>query len=278
MEHCIVYCSPAGTTRKVALSIGSRLQEMGREAVFFDLASHSPESIIQASFGFSGFRCLWLGTPVYAQHAVPPVQQFLQSLPLEMESCVAVPWVTWGAVSSGVALLEMGGQLVQKGCFLAGAGKIVAEHSSMWRSERPLGQGRPDEEDLAHVRGLVDRVLSKLDSTQWQSLSLDVLDYQPEWLKDKAAQMSIAELKKVHPGYSLDEASCTQCGICEQECPAGAIRLDPYPRRDESCFLCNNCARLCPEGAINIDLAPIEQRVQEMAQANPEAKETKIWA
>ncbi|MFO8032502.1 MAG: 4Fe-4S binding protein [Desulfohalobiaceae bacterium] len=278
MEHCIVYCSPAGTTRKVAQSIGSRLQEMGREAVLFDLASNSPESIMQVFSGFSGLRCLWLGTPVYAQHAVPLVQQFLQSLPLATGNCAAVPWVTWGAVSSGLALLEMGDQLVQKGYVLAGAGKVVAEHSSMWRLERPLGQGRPDEEDLAQVRGLVDRVLSKMDSKQWQPLSLDVLDYQPEWLKDKAAQMSIEELKKIHPGYSLDEASCTQCGICEQECPAGAIRLDPYPQRDESCFLCNNCARLCPEGAIHIDLAPIEQRIQEMAQANPEAKETKIWA
>jgi NAD-dependent dihydropyrimidine dehydrogenase PreA subunit len=89
--------------------------------------------------------------------------------------------------------------------------------------------------------------------------------------------MSIERLKGFHPGYTLDEERCTQCGICEQECPVGAITLDPYPVRDESCFLCNNCARFCPEDAMHIDTEPIEKRVREMAQKIPEAKETEIF-
>ena len=277
MEHCIVYCSPAGSTRKVSETIEARLRESGHSVALFDLARTAPGDVPDFFSGYSGSLCLWVGTPVYAQHPVPPVLQFLEHLPEASGERAAVPFVTWGAVSSGVALPEMADTLQAKGYSLAGAAKVVAEHSSMWRSENPLGEGRPGEGDLTEVRKLADSVVQKLDSAQWQPLSRRQLDYQPEWLKKEAAAMSLEKLKGFHPGYSLDEESCTQCGICEQECPAGAIKLNPYPRRDDSCFLCNNCARFCPEGAMHIDTEPIEKRVREMAQQNPEPKETAIF-
>ncbi|MEF8824584.1 MAG: 4Fe-4S binding protein [Desulfohalobiaceae bacterium] len=276
-EHGIVYCSPAGTTRKVARAIEEALRKAGRRAALFDLARIGPAEIREYFLGYGGPRCLWVGSPVYAQHPVPPVLDFLDQLPEASEKRVAVPFVTFGAVSSGVALPEMADKLAAKGYSAAGAVKVVAEHSSMWRSEKPLGQNRPAEEDLAQVRVVADRVLHKLDSGQWEPLSQQRLDYQPQWLKEEAAAMSIERVKGFHPGYTLNESRCTQCGICEQECPAGAIRLDPYPVRDESCFLCNNCARLCPEEAMLIDTEPIEKRVREMAQQTPEAKETEIF-
>jgi ferredoxin len=277
MEHCIVYCSPAGSTRKVSKAIEARLRGSGQSVALFDLARNAPRQVLDSFFGSSGPHCLWLGTPVYAQHPVPPVLQFLESLPEANGERAAVPFVTWGAVSSGVALPEMADTLLTKGYSLAGAAKVVAEHSSMWRSENPLGEGRPGEEDLTEVRRLADSVLQKLDSGQWQPIPRRQLDYQPEWLKERAATMNVERLKEFHPGYTLDESRCTQCGICEQECPAGAIRLDPYPIRDESCFLCNNCARFCPEEAMHIDTAPIEKHVREMAQQIPEAKETALF-
>ncbi|MCF8029585.1 MAG: 4Fe-4S binding protein [Desulfohalobiaceae bacterium] len=276
-EHCIVYCSPAGSMRKVSEAVEARLRESGQSVALFDLARTAPRDVPHFFSGYSGARCLWVGTPVYAQHPVPPVLQFLEHLPEASGQGAAVPFVTWGAVSSGVALPEMTDTLLAKGYSLPGAAKVVAEHSSMWRSESPLGEGRPGEGDLAEVRKLADSVLQKLDSGEWQPLPRRQLDYQPEWLKERAAAMNIERLKEFHPGYTLEESLCTQCGICEQECPAGAIKLDPYPRRDDSCFLCNNCARFCPEGAMHIDTSSIEKRVREMAQQNPEPKETAIF-
>lgn len=276
-EHGIVYCSPAGTTRKVARAIEEALRKAGRTAALFDLARIGPEEIREHFLGYGGPRCMWVGSPVYAQHPVPPVLDFLENLPAASGERAAVPFVTFGAVSSGVALPEMAGKLAEKGYSPAGAAKVVAEHSSMWRSENPLGENRPAEGDLTQVRELADRMLRRLDSGQWEPLSGQHLDYQPEWLKERAAEMSIERLKGFHPGYILNESLCTQCGVCEQECPAGAIGLDPYPVRDESCFLCNNCARFCPEEAMLIDTEPIEKRVREMAKENPEPKETEIF-
>jgi len=277
ITHCIVYSSPAGTTRKVAQELETELKEQKRSVVSFDLARVGSQDIRDSFPGAGEPLCLWVGSPVYAQHPVPPVLEFLEGLSWTSGERAAVPFVTWGAVSSGVALPEMADRLAEKGYSILGAAKVVAEHSSMWRSASPLGEDRPAGDDLALMRELADTVLRKLDSERWRSLSPERLDYQPQWLKEEAAAMSIERLKGFHPGYSLDEASCTQCGICEQECPAGAIRLDPYPVREESCFLCNNCARFCPEGAMRIDMAPIEERIRSMAQKNPEAKETEIF-
>ncbi len=49
----------------------------------------------------------------------------------------------------------------------------------------------------------------------------------------------------------VDEALCTECGICEKGCPYSAIRLDPRPVFDmKKCYGCWSCYNHCPEKAI----------------------------
>jgi len=49
----------------------------------------------------------------------------------------------------------------------------------------------------------------------------------------------------------VDEALCTECGICEEGCPYGAIHLDPKPVFSMSkCYGCWSCYNHCPEQAI----------------------------
>ena len=79
------------------------------------------------------------------------------------------------------------------------------------------------------------------------------------------------------PPLKLIEEKCTQCGICEKECPADAIKLDPYPRFGDECFMCYNCYRLCEEGAIACDLLPVEKMLKEKAAQNPERPLTQVF-
>ena len=49
----------------------------------------------------------------------------------------------------------------------------------------------------------------------------------------------------------VDEALCTECGICEKGCPYGAIHLDPKPVFNmHKCHGCWSCYNHCPEQAI----------------------------
>lgn len=277
-KHVIVFCSPAGSTKKVAKKIELSLYEQGVTTSVLELFGVDWEKEVkEILLENSHLQCLWIGSPVYAQHIVPPVSEFLSWLPQAKNNVLAVPFVTWGAVSSGVALYETGAQLIEKGYLLAGAVKVLAEHSSMWKSEHPFGEGRPNEQDLEKIDEIVNIILKKIQAKDFSNLNLDILDYQPDWIKDFANKISIQKLKEVHPGYVLNQEKCNQCGVCAENCPAGAITLNPYPDLGENCFLCNNCARFCPEEAMTIDLSSIEERIQELAAKTNERKETEIF-
>lgn len=277
MRHIIAYSSPAGSTRHVAEVIGQRLRQMECTVLKCDLARKDDlEAISKTFIEDEKSLCLWVGSPVYVDHAVPPVEAFLRGLP-SRKGGYAVPFVTWGGVSSGVALLEMGQMLEEKGFLLLGAAKVVATHSSMWQCEQPLGMGHPDENDDAAVKSLVDQVLAKLAGEQRSPISLSVLDYLPPERKSAAQGKNIGMAKKMHPEFGVDASLCTQCGICAENCPAHAISLDPYPRFGNDCFACWSCARICPESAIILDLSSSDEHLRNMARQNHEKPPTQIF-
>ena len=49
------------------------------------------------------------------------------------------------------------------------------------------------------------------------------------------------------------EEKCTKCRMCEEHCPVGAIKLDPYPVvHPEKCISCFCCMELCPQSALDV--------------------------
>ena len=103
MAHYVAYLSPTGRTRQVAVAVegalrgrGSEVQtlDLGREGRGFDPAEWLPAT--------GGPVCVWVGSPVYAQHPLPQVLRFIEGLPV-IPRGHAVPFVTWGTVSSGLS-------------------------------------------------------------------------------------------------------------------------------------------------------------------------------
>jgi ferredoxin len=78
---------------------------------------------------------------------------------------------------------------------------------------------------------------------------------------------------------TVDEKKCTQCGVCVEECPVGAVLLEPFPVFEDTCFDCFNCVRLCPEDAIDTPLTAeaIEQRIGQMKKKFGEKPETRVF-
>lgn len=251
----IVYSSPAGSTRHVAGVITERLKEKSIAVHQLDLGIVRDVSRFIEKIQAAGEdACLFVGSPVYRDMAVPPVMAFLDKLPTTA-GVSAVPFVTWGGANSGMALWQMGQVLENKGFTLVGAAKVLGVHSMMWPSESPVGQGHPDADDDRQVNQLVEKVLERLEKTAVDPLSLKVLEYQTEAvgadIKKKLGQPWTIIPK------TIDEDLCTQCAICKQICPVGAVTLDPGPVFDENCFDCFNCIRECPEDAI-VPAVPLE--------------------
>lgn len=273
IAHRLVYFSPAGTTRQVAEAIGAFLRARGQAVSLLDLArvQNPAASFVSDSQPF----CLWLGSPVYCNHAVPLVEDFVRSLP--PANGFAVPFVTWGGVTSGLALAEMAACLTERGFAVLGAAKVMAEHSSLWQSSQPLAGGRPDAGDLIRMEELVESVLAKIAHGGTEILPADRLDYLPPVLKAQSAAKSLAGIKAMQPPHAADKNICTRCGECAQICPVAAIRLEPFPGIDDSCILCQQCTRHCPVGAYPYDGAAVETRLLAMAKQSTEAKETGIF-
>lgn len=277
MKHRIVYCSPNGSTRHVAEVISLGLTALGGECELFDLGRQSDRAKLGAEPRHAGAPvCLWIGSPVYVDHCIPPIEAFIADLPKPSEG-YAVPFVTWGGVNSGVALYEMGQTLTEQGYTLLGGAKVLAVHSSLWQAEQPLGAGHPDLEDDESVRKLVQQVHEKLTAATRAPMPLQILDYQPPAIKTEAQGKSIALLKQMNPELAAGTDKCVQCGECEANCPAGAIMLDPYPSFGAACFLCLKCIRDCPEQAIPFDADSMEARIRTMAATIKETPLTQIF-
>jgi ferredoxin/flavodoxin len=248
MKIIIVYCSPAGSTRQIAEVIEKGFSQRKTKVEMFDLSKNHDRSEASEVIKATDQKvCLCIGSPVYRDVAIPPVMNFINSLS-ELEGSYAVPFVTWGQACSGMALWQMGDALMKKGFHIVGAAKVVALHSMMWLVDDPAGQGHPDDTDRRKIEALVEKLHSRFDSDDVPVLSLDALDYQPP---ERAAEIK----NKINTPWhiipkSVDTEACTQCGICEQECPVDAVALTPYPEFDKNCIDCFNCIRLCPENAI----------------------------
>ena len=263
MKIIIAYCSPAGSTRQVAKILEKGLSQSKTKPVMLDLAKGHDRSAALEVINTSGQKvCLFIGSPVYRDMAIPPVMNFIKELP-QLEGNYAVPFATWGQACSGLALWQMGDALMKKGLQIAGAAKVVALHSMMWPADDPAGKGHPDKSDKGSIAEMAATLQARFDSGDIPVLALEALDYQPrkraEEIKNKINAPWFIITKEV------DSEACTQCGICEEECPVDAVILDPYPEFDQNCFDCFNCIRLCPEDAIasTISMVDIMDHIRE---------------
>lgn len=276
MKHCIVYFSPAGSTRLVAETLHRRLTEHGQEVVLIDLRPKN-RAVAEQDDVADEPCCLWIGSPVYCDHAVPLVTDFIRGLPFASSCNYAVPFVTWGGVTSGLSLLEMAMQLQEKNFLPLGAVKILAVHSSMWAAPQPLAFGHPDQKDLRQVEQLVDEVLSKLAREEVLPLDVQRLDYLSPPLRADAASKSLQAAKAAMPPLTVNAKRCQQCGECAEQCPVAAIILDPLPTITDACLLCLQCVRFCPHEAFVFDNAAVAARISAMAANSDEEKKTTIF-
>ncbi|MFH1122452.1 MAG: EFR1 family ferrodoxin [Pseudomonadota bacterium] len=273
----IVFFSPSGSTQHVADVIENKIRSLEIPVTTIDLAREEDiPFILPQLLDAKDNICIFIGSPVYASHPLPPVMDFIASLPKAGKG-FSVPFVTWGGVSSGIALYRMGKALQEKGYALLGAAKVLAKHSIMWSCEAPLGENHPDADDDRLVEELVERVNRKLKNENETPLPLSALAYQDREVHAEVEGRSFESIIKTFPARQIHEARCNHCGICRDQCPVQAISLDPYPKFGPSCVQCLNCVRLCPEKAITTDLGPRIERIRAKAELYKERPFTGIF-
>jgi ferredoxin/flavodoxin len=275
----IVYFSPAGSTRRVAAVIEKKFVALGTEVSAFDLAGCSGDVATEISQQMAASKeksCLFIGSPVYVSHVVPPVMEFIAGL-TENSHSFAVPFVTWGGACSGIALYETGKELLSKGFTVLGAAKILAVHSLMWTLENPLGNRHPDAGDDRMVEELVNFVNRELHQDNPKGIKLSDLAYQTEEHHTEMEIVSLEDAKEHMPRRTIDTELCNQCRVCAEVCPTDAVGFTPYPVFGDSCVFCFTCMKKCPEQAINADFSEVWQRIKDRAELFSEQPYSQIF-
>jgi len=275
-QHQIVYMSPNGSTRTVAEALAQGSSLDGSAVTLTDLADAGARTQTLDSIQEEGPACLFIGSPVYFSRTVPPVMAFIEALP-PSNGAWAVPFVTYGEASSGIALWQMASALQNKGYRIVGAAKVLAVHSLMWESRNPVGEGHPNEAELAEIRDFAATLDGLRAVGSSEVLDLGALDYHRAELSLQF-RSALGDPFPIMP-KAVDEEVCTECGTCVDECPVGTITLAPFPEFGEACIDCFNCVRLCPEEAITPEtpLAEIDEMVRDWAKTVDEPPLSRIF-
>lgn len=274
MKAFIFYTSPAGSTASIAQLVadtlealplckdGVRLVDLG--AMKFLMEREKIALYLDEITQAGGEVLVCAGSPVYVGHALWPVQNLIEYLPAS--GGWFLPFTTYGAISSGVALSDMGQAAARRTWKVAGAFSAPAVHSQMWRDRDPLGQGRPSSGETELIKAfLKDLGQSIAEGRALEDLqSLDHPD--PRVRKDFSA-MHLG--KAVEKGFMADrviitegEKACTLCGTCARVCPLGAVEYGEVPLFTDRCVYCFDCVRLCPTDSMLVDMEPQHEKLR----------------
>lgn len=278
-KNFIFYCSPAGTTRHTARVIVQALPSKPHKApTICEIGRDEPQltQILKDLADIKERAVIFIGSPVYSSHALPPIMELINRLP-KRDQVYAVPFATWGGATSALALEEMGAALTAQGYNVIAAAKVLAVHSLMWQLENPVAAGHPDPADDSLIKDLVNAVEENMARVNPKLLPSATLEYQPRVMAAEMRKLNLQIAKTILPQRTLNKEKCTQCGECEVNCPVAALTLTPWPVFADSCICCFNCVRLCPENAIAADLTPIYDRIYERAAAAREGEPTQIY-
>ena len=182
--------------------------------------------VIEYTFSQNGYENAVLVFPVHCQGAPLPFKKFLKNFKAKYITYIAL----YGRMSAGNAIYEA---YKIAGNAVAGA-YLPAAHT--------YGGVKTDPPDIP------EEIIKKISAPAYISL--------PRRLKapfaglfPSARSRAIIKIKK--------NEKCASCGVCENLCPAGAIKNGEINSR---CIRCLKCVSVCPHNALTVKKSFILKR------------------
>ena len=264
MKIAIVVFSPSGNTLKVAEMMEENLNRSNVQVQLLDITRNGRLFQEKRYEDFLNEKLekhdvLVVGAPVYAHHLHYNMLAVIRSLPKAdgKWSKLAVPFVTYGGISSGIALYEAAKVLRKTGRTVVSALKINAFHVMSRLLSTPHNTGMPAEEAKPLIQELTSRILG-LSLNCCKDITKQ-LDYQSTRSRIKSTLIFREKLWQNHfyPNLKYSEALCTGCGICVSVCPVQRLELQGgrllTGKNRLACIHCTQCVYECPTGALDFE-------------------------
>lgn len=268
MKVAIIVFSPTGNTLKIGKMLEDQLNSKNVNVQLYNFTGNKKifqkrelKSILKENVKEHDLLCI--GSPVYAHHLHYNVKDMIKALPKPENGWarLAVPFVTYGAINSGIALHEAAKLLKKSGRITILGMKVNAFHcmTALPQIKVKINEGMPGNEALPTIEELANKIIqfnsSVIDKTKDITKKLN---YQK--LKSRVKAKTIFREKFWHkylyPKLIFNHDTCEKCGKCIDICPVNCIEMTDEGAmllNIPSCIHCGACILECPFNAIEIN-------------------------
>ena len=217
----LYFFSPTGGTQRVA---GLFAENLNAADACTDITVHAEAKT------FSADDCLLVFFPVYGGRVPGPCLARMRAL--RGTDTPAVLVAVFGNRAVDDALLEMRDTLTPLGFRVIAAAEVIAPHSV----NTDIAAGRPDAADRAKIEGFCTQLAARIAADAPAEIAVPG---DPDY--------------RAYNGLPLKPTGglrCIRCGLCADNCPAGAIpKAAPQKVDKHKCISCLRCIQICPQSA-----------------------------
>jgi len=291
MKASIIVFSPSGNTARAAALLATVLDRSGIANTVLNITGDARYFLAKDKRAFlraalPEHDILFVCAPVYAHHLQYHVKDLIEALPEPGtgRGRIAVPFVTYGGISSGIAL-EEAGRFLRKGGRTVIAGIKIASSHRMTRAfmSAEFNANRPEAPAVEAIEELIRRI-KETEMAKPQDRAKE-LRYQP--MKKRFVANAIFVEKRCHermyPKVVINREQCIGCGKCVTVCPVCHLERAEdgtiTPHENTACIHCFSCIAECPEKAVypQGDLERARSFMARMIEKGTEKPETSVY-